>query len=627
MLSDARFYHAGLNAPRLVTGTRIFGVLVYHADMKTRLLLLSILLLVSRLALAGHALALGYTPKYPVNFSHFEYVNPQAPKGGELVLPNPDRRTSFDSFNPFVIKGTAVPNLAPLMFESLAVSSLDEPASAYGLLAEDMQVAADGLSATFRLNPAARFNNGDAVLAADVKHSFDMLTSKAASPAYRSALTEVAGTEIVDARTVRYRFRRANPELPLTVASLPVFSRKWGGGKPLDQIVLEPPIASGPYAIAGFDLGRSITYQRRTDYWASEHPARRGQYNFGRITYRFYKDDVARLEAFKAGEFDFLVEYSARNWARQYQGPKFRSGELQRLAFVHHNTAGMQGFVLNTRKALFADKRVREALGLALDFEWLNRQLFYNQYTRIDSFYSNGDLAASGVPSADELKLLTPLRSQLDPSVFGPAPQPPSTNPPASLRDNLRRARDLLAQAGWTYRDGALRNAKGEPFVFEWLDDGGSMSRVFAVYERNLAKLGIAVKSRQVDYALYQRRLDEFDFDLISLRFGDTQSPGIELYDYYGSKAATEKGSSNVIGLKDPAVDKLIDAVVNSQTRAERLTAVHALDRVLRHGYYIIPQWYSATHRTAWKNRLAYPQPLPLYYQPADWMLQTWWVK
>lgn len=592
-----------------------------------RLLTLLFLLLCVHQAWAAHALALGYAPKYPAGFSHFSYVNPDAPKGGELVLPNPDRRTSFDSFNPFVIKGTAAPGLSPLVFESLAVASLDEPASIYGLLAEDMQMASDGLSATFRLNPAARFNNGDPVLAADIKHSFDTLTSKAASPVYRSALAEVAGADVLDARTVRYRFVRPNPELPLTVASLPVFSRKWGAGKPLEQIVLDMPIGSGPYAIARYDLGRNLSYQRRADYWAANHPVRRGQFNFGRITYRFYKDDVAKLEAFKAGEFDFLVEYSARNWSRQYVGPKFRSGELRKQAFAHHNTAGMQGFVLNIRKPQFADKRVRQALGLALDFEWLNRQLFYGQYVRIDSFYSNGELAAQGLPSPAELALLEPLRARLDPAVFGPAPVPPITTPPDSLRNNLRRARDLLAQAGWTYRDGALRNARGEPFVFEWLDDGGSMGRVFAVYERNLAKLGITVKTRQVDYALYQRRLDDFDFDLISLRFGDTQSPGIELYDYYGSKAATEKGSSNVIGIKDPAVDRLIDAVVNSQTRAERVTAVHALDRVLRHGYYIIPHWYSATHRAAWKNRLAYPPNLPLYYDAAGWMLATWWIR
>ncbi len=595
--------------------------------MKPRLFVFLIFLLSAAQAWSDHALALGYVPKYPAGFGHFAYVNPEAPKGGDLILPNPDRRTSFDSFNPFVIKGTAAPSLSPLIFEPLAVASLDEPASVYGLLADDMRIAEDDLSAVFHLNPAARFNNGDPVLALDVKHSFDALTSKAASPAYRSALAEVAGVDVLDDRTVRYRFARKNPELPLTVASLPVFSRKWGDGKPLDQIVLEVPIGSGPYTIDHYDLGRNLTYQHRADYWANQHPVRLGQFNFAHISYRFYKDEVAKLEAFKAGEFDFLVEYSARNWSRQYVGPKFRRGELLKKAFPHHNTAGMQGFVLNIRKPQFSDKRVRQALGLALDFEWLNRQLFYGQYTRIDSFYSNGELAAKGSPSAEELKLLEPLRNLLDPAVFGPAPLPPSTLPPASLRANLRQAKDLLAQAGWMYRDGALRNAKGEPFEFEWLDDGGSMSRVFAVYERNLAKLGITVKSRQVDYALYQRRLDDFDFDVISLRFGDTQSPGIELYDYYGSKAASEKGSSNVIGLHDPAVDKLIDAVVNSQTRAQRVTAVHALDRVLRHGYYIIPHWYSATHRVAWKAQLDYPKTLPLYYEPAGWMLATWWSK
>ena len=611
----------------LIVATALGSVLVYHVQMKRHLLLFVLFLLVARFAQAGHALALGYVPKYPANFSHFDYVNPAAPKGGEVVLPNPDRRSSFDSFNPFVLKGTPVAGLAPLVFESLAVGNLDEPATVYGLLAEDMRVAADGLSAIFRLSPSARFNNGDPVLAVDVKHSFEALNGKAAHPRYRLQLADVAGVEVMSERVVRYRFRRASSDLPLLVAGLPVFSRKWGGGKPLDKIVLEAPIASGPYAIAGYDLGRSITYQRRVDYWAAQHPARRGQFNFDRVSYRFYKDDVARLEAFKAGEFDFLVEYSARNWARQFQGPKFRSGELLTKKFPHSNTAGMQGFVLNTRQPQFADKRVRQALGLALDFEWMNRQLFYDQYTRIDSFFSNGELAARGLPTRDELKLLEPLRNQLDPTVFGAAPQQPSTLSPASLRDNLRQARNLLAQAGWTYRDGALRNAQGEPFVFEWLDDGGSMSRVFAVYERNLAKLGIAVKSRQVDYALYQRRLDEFDFDLISLRFGDTQSPGIELYDSFGSKAADQKGSGNVIGLKNPAVDRLIDAIVKSRTRAERVTAVHALDRILRHGYYIIPHWYSATHRVAWKNRLAYPQKLPLYYEPGSWMLETWWVK
>ena len=592
--------------------------------MKQRILLFLYCLFSVSVAHASTALALGYTPKYGVNFQHFDYVNPAAPKRGELWLSNPDRRSGFDSFNPFVLKGTSVAGLDKLLFESLAVPSLDEPATVYGLLAQDMQLASHALSIVFTLNPAARFNNGDPVLARDVKHSFDSLNSQAASPVYRSMLVDVIGVELLGERSLRYRFRQPNPELPLLVASLPVFSQRWGAGKALDKIVLDPPIASGPYAIGHYDLGRSISYTLRPDYWAAQHPARRGQFNFKKINYRFYKDETARMEAFKAGEVDFRVEYSSRIWARQYQGAKFRSGELQRKTFAHRNTAGMQGFVLNIRKPIFRDKRVRQALGLALDFEWLNRQMFYEQYTRSDSLYSNSELAASGTPSADELMLLNPLRNQLDPAVFGELPPVPNTNPLGSLRQNLRLARDLLAQAGWTWRDGALRNTQGQVFEFEWLDDGG-MGRVFAAYERNLNKLGIRVKSRQIDYALYQRRLDEFDFDMISLRYGDTQSPGIELYNSFASKAAKEKGSANLIGLQDPAVDTLIDAVVRSQTRAQRVTAVHALDRVIRHGYYIIPHWYSASHRVAWKRGLSWPATLPLYYQADEWMLKTWW--
>lgn len=598
--------------------------LVYHACMKQRILILLCWLFSASLTQAASALALGYTPKYGADFRHFDYVNPAAPKRGELWLSNPDRRTGFDSFNPFVLKGTSVAGLDKLVFESLAVPSLDEPAAVYGLLAQDMQLADDGLSIVFTLNPAAKFNNGDPVLARDVKHSFDTLNSKAASPIYRTMLADVIGAEVLGERRLRYRFRQANPELPLLVASLPVFSHRWGGGKALDQIVLEAPIASGPYAIGHYDLGRNISYQLRADYWARQHPARLGMFNFQKISYRFYKDETARMEAFKAGEVDFRVEYSSRIWSRQYQGAKFRSGELQRKMFAHSNTAGMQGFILNTRNPLFRDKRVRQALGLALDFEWLNRQMFYEQYTRSNSLYSNSELAASGAPSVDELKLLNPLRNQLDPAVFGGVPQAPSTQAPNSLRQNLRQARDLLAQAGWTWQEGVLRNAQGQAFEFEWLDDGG-MGRVFAAYERNLNKLGIRVKSRQIDYALYQRRLDDFDFDLISMRYGDTQSPGIELYNNFSSKAAKEKGSGNFIGLQDPAVDALIDAVVHSQTRAERVSAVHALDRVIRHGYYIIPHWYSANHRLAWKRGLSWPDKLPLYYQPDEWMLQTWW--
>ncbi|UXY16765.1 extracellular solute-binding protein [Chitiniphilus purpureus] len=586
-----------------------------------------LLLLCLPSAFGAHAVALGYEPKYPPGFAHFDYVNPDAPKGGSLTLPNPDRRTSFDSFNPFIVKGTSAAGLAALMFESLLLTSSDEPASGYGLLADDVAVAADGLSVTFRLHPKARFSNGDPVLAADVKHSFDTLVSRHAAPQFRAMLADVKAVRVLDARRVRYDFARNNPELPLLIGTLPVFSRKWGGGARIDQIALTPPLTSGPYLIERYRSGREITYQRNPAYWGAALPTRRGMFNFERITYRYYKDEVARLEAFKAGEFDFIVENSAKNWARQYTGPKFRGGELIKRLLPHRNTAGMQGFILNTRKPQFADPRVRRALALALDFEWLNRQYFYNQYTRIYSYWSNSELAARGAPDADELRLLAPLRAQLAPAVFGPVPEPVTTRAPHSLRANLIEARKLLAQAGWTYRDGALRNRHGQPFEFEFVDDSGPMLRVFLAYARNLEKLGIRAQVRNVDYALYQRRMDEFDFDMTTLRFPDSQSPGNELYDYYGSKAADTRASGNFTGVKSPAVDRLIDAVVTSATRAERVVAVRALDRVLRHGVYVIPHWFSAEHRVAYRNRLAYPGRLPLYYSPEPWMVATWWMK
>ncbi|SMC21799.1 microcin C transport system substrate-binding protein [Andreprevotia lacus DSM 23236] len=591
--------------------------------MRAILLLLS--LLASPAVLAAHAMALGYTPKYPAGFTHFDYVNPAAPKGGELLMANPDRRTSFDTFNPFILKGTAPAGVGELIFESLTVGSMDEVATSYCLLADDIRPAADGLSVTFHINPKARFHNGDAVTAADAKYSFDTLNGKLAAPQYAAALADVARAEVLDKLTIRYVFKRKNPELAQIVGSLPVFSPKWGDGAPFDKIGLQNPVGSGPYRIGPYETGRQLTLLRDPGYWGRDLPTRRGMFNFDRLTWRMYKDDLARLEAFKAGQFDFNVENVARNWVRLYTGPRFAGGELVKREFVHHNTAGFQGFILNTRRPMFADKRVRQALGLALDFDWLNRQLFYNQYVRTDSYYANSELAATGSPGANELKLLEPLRKQLDPAVFGPVPLPASTAPPRSLRANLLQARDLLAQAGWTYRDGALRNAKGEPFVFEFLDDSPVMLRVEAPWARNLQKLGITVTVRMADYALLQKRLDGYDFDVTSLHYGDTQSPGNELYDLFSSKAAATPGSGNIAGVRDPAIDALIERVVRSDLRADRVTAVRALDRVLRNGYYAIPHWYSRVHRVAYKPALRFPDTLPQYYSPASWIVATWW--
>jgi len=575
-------------------------------------------------AFAAHAFSLYDTPRYPAGFTHFDYVNPDAPKGGELFLANPDRRTSFDKFNPFSMKGVAAAGVSILMFETLAVTSSDEVATMYGLLAQDMALAPDRMSMTFTLNPKARFNNGDPVLAADVKYSFDMLVKKGA-PQIKSIFAEVKQCVILDERTVRFDFKTLNRELPLIVGDVPVFSRKWGAKTAFDNIQLEAPIASGPYLIDSFDVGRSIRYRRNPAYWGDEIPSRKGMYNFGSITYRFYSDDVARLEAFKAGEFDVMVEYSAKNWARSYNGPKFTSGEIIKRELKHSNGAGMQGFVMNLRRPQFQDIRVRQALGLALDFEWMNRQLFYGQYKRIYSFFNNSDLAATGLPSSDELKLLEPMRAKLDPAVFGPAPLPPRTDPPMSLRANLIQAQALLKEAGWTYRDGALRNAKGEAFAFEILDDQSALSRVISVYVRNLQKLGMQVTQRTADYALVQKRMEEFDFDMTSNRFPDVTSPGNEMFDMFGAKAADEKGSSNLWGLKDPVVDKLVKALVAATTRKELVAAARALDRVLLHKYIVVPHWYSSTHRVAYRNRFGIPAKAPLYYQADPYVISSWW--
>lgn len=574
--------------------------------------------------LAAPAFSLYDTPRYGAGFTHFDYVNPDAPKGGELFLANPDRRTSFDKFNPFSMKGVAAAGVSTLMFETLTVGSSDEVATMYGLLADDMVLAPDRMSMTFRLNRQARFNNGDPVLAADVKHSYDMLVTKGA-PQFKSVFADVKQCVVTGERSVRFDFKTLNHELPLIVGSVPVFSRKWGATTEFDKIQLEPPIASGPYLIDKFDIGRSISFRRNPSYWATDLPSRKGMFNFNRINYRFYQDDVARLEAFKAGEFDVVVEYSAKNWARSYNGPKFTNGEIVKRELTHSNGAGMQGFVMNLRRPQFQDIRVRRALELALDFEWMNRQLFYGQYKRIYSFFNNSEMAATGLPSDDELKLLQPLRDKLDPAVFGPAPLPPSTNPPASLRANLLQARDLLHQAGWDYRDGALRNAKGEPFAFEILDDQSAMSRVISVYVRNLQKLGFQVKQRTADYALVQKRMEEFDFDMTTTRFPDVTSPGNEMFDMFGSKAADQPGSNNAWGLKDAAVDRLVELLVAAKTRRELVAVARALDRVLLHKHIVVTHYFSSTHRVAYRNRFGIPAVAPLYYQADPYVISSWW--
>lgn len=583
-------------------------------------------------AWAAHGYAQFGDIRYPADFSHFDYVNPNAPKGGAMSLVSPTRLSNFDKYNPFTLKGSAPPSLNGFVFETLLTGTMDEPTTSYGLLAEDVEVATDRLSAVFRLNAKAMFHNGDPVMALDVKHSFDKLTSREAAPQYRTIFGEISGVTVLGERTVRFDFKRANAELPLIAGSLPVFSHKWGEGKALDKIVTDLPLGTGPYRIGKVNFGKDITYERDPNYWARDLNVRRGMFNFDRITYKIYKDSTAQLEAFKAGEFDYIQAFIAREWARAYTGKAFDSGLLIKKELKHGNAGDFQGFLFNTRREKFKDVRVRQAIALAMDFEWLNRQLFYNAYTRVRGFFVGSDFEATGLPGPQELALLEPLRHQLPPEVFSQeVPQPPATSlDPDSgitLRDNLRRARALLAEAGWTYRDGALRNAAGDPFTIEFLDSSGSMGRVVTPFGKNLEKLGIAVNYKVIDFAILQKRMDVFDFEIISSRIVGSEAPGTELLERFGSKAADTEGSSNVIGVKSPAVDALLDKIISAQKRPELVARVRALDRVLRHGHYVVPHWYGSVHRVAYRaGRFEQPAVTPRYYQPESWVTSVWWA-
>lgn len=575
-------------------------------------------------SMAAPSIGYGYKEKYQPGFTHFDYVNPQAPKGGKIVLAG---FGNFDSFNPFILKGVSADGLGSLVFETLMVQSDDEPYSLYGHLAEDIQLSADKLSVTFRLNPDARFSDGKPVLADDVKFSFDTIRSDKGHPRYRFYWSDIKQAVVTGKRTIRFDFARKNPELHLIAAQIPVFARHWVGDTPFDKLNRKLPIGSGPYTVESYDLGKDVVYKRNPGYWAKDLPSRRGMFNFDKIIYKYYKDSTVMLEALKAGEYDFKLVNHSKQWARDYVGPQFDSGDIIKEELKHKNNAGMQGFIFNTRRELFKDKRVRKALTLAFDFAWSNKNLFYNQYTRCDSYFSNSELASRGLPKGDELKLLDKYRDQLPEEVFTTEWKPPSTEQPGRLRENLRKAKRLLEQAGWKVRDGILQNEQGRHFEFDVMLAQKGFERILAPYAYNLKKLGITLRYRTVDVSLYIRRTRTFDFDVIVQSFAQSQSPGNELYGLWHSSSADQEGSRNQMGIKNPVIDKLIDEVVFAENRQQLITATRALDRVMLHGEYLIPNWYIAVHRLAYWNKFSYPKTLPLYYDAESWAISTWWKK
>ncbi len=610
-----------------------------HSRLISRLAALhvaALLMLGSSPTWAAHGYALWGQLKYPDGFTHFDYVNPAAPKGGEIRLVSNLRTSTFDKYNPFTMRGSAPAYLSNLMFDSLLVGALDENGAGYGLLAEDVSAAPDGLSITFKLRDTARFHNGDPVLAADVKHTFDTLMGPHTSPAYKTVLQDVAGLDVIDERTVRYRFKLPNRELPLVVGGLPVFSRAWGNAidsktgqrKTFDQVVMDIPIGSGPYKIGPVQFGKDITYVRDPAYWARDLPVRRGTANFDRITVKIYKDNTARLEALKAGEFDLMRFFSAGDWARRVTGKKFDTGELVKGEFTHRLPMGFQSYVLNTRRPPLDDIRVRKALGLAMDYEWMNRQMFYNAYQRVQGLFGNTDCAPQGAPAPEELALLEPWRKQLPPAVFGPMYRPPRTDGESSLRGNLREAQAILREAGWTVQGGQLRDAQGKALVLEYLDSNETGARVVSPWIRNLKKLGVELRFRPVDFALYQQRLRTFDFDIISINYQGTANPGSEYNDLFGSQAAKTEDSGNFAGVASPAVDGLIARMTSASTLPAFLAACRALDRVISHSHYLIPQWTATTHRMAYNAwRLGRPKEMPPYASGETWAIDTWWAQ
>jgi microcin C transport system substrate-binding protein len=566
----------------------------------------------------GHGLAMHGDLKYPAGFKHFQYVNPEARKGGDVKMASVG---SFDTLNPFVVRG--VPAAGTLgVFDTLTIASEDEPFSQYGLIAETIEVPADRSGVAFTLRAQARFHDGSPITVEDVIWTFETLKAKGL-PFYRSYYAQVTKAEKVGERKVRFSFDPGdNRELPLIVGQLPVLSRTYWSQRDFEKTTLEPPLGNGAYKVEAVDPGRSITYRRVKDYWAARLPVNVGRENFDSIRYDYYRDITVAVEALKGGEYDFRAENVAKNWATAYNTPAVTQGLIKKEEIPNEVPTGMQAFVYNTRRPIFQDARVRRALAYAFDFEWANRNLFFSAYTRTKSYFSNSELASSGPPTADELKVLEPFRGKVADEVFTREYQPPVTDGSGNIRDGAREALKLLADAGWTVKGQKLVNERGESMQFEILLNDPTWERIALPFAKNLERLGIAARVRTVDAAQAQKREDEFDFDVTVDVWRQSLSPGNEQRDFWGSESAGLRGSRNTAGIKDPVVDRLIDLVIAAPDRPALVARTRALDRVLLWGHYVIPHWHLRTYRVVYWDKFARPAVSPKYALGFD----TWWV-
>jgi microcin C transport system substrate-binding protein len=566
----------------------------------------------------GPALSMYGDLKYPPGFKHFQYVNPAAPKGGDVKMA---AFGTFDTLNPFTLKGVAAAGLGE-MFDTLMIGSTDEAFSQYGHVAETIETPADRSWVAFTVRPQARFHDGTPMTADDVIWTFETLKTKG-QPFYRSYYANVARAEKLGERKVKFSFSPGdNRELPLILGQLPVLSKAYWGKRDFEKTTLEPPLGSGAYKIESFEAGRSITYRRVKDYWGAKLPVKVGTDNFDTIRYDYYRDTNVAIEAFKAGQYDLRLENVAKNWATAYTGPAVTQGMIKKEEIKNEIPTGMQGFVFNTRRPAFQDARVRRALGYTFDFEWTNKNLFYGAYTRTKSYFSNSELASSGLPGPDELAVLEPFRGKVPDDVFTKEYKPPVTDGSGNVRDGAREALRLLGEAGWTVKGGRLVNARGEPLAFEILIDDPTWERIVLPFVKNLERLGVAARVRTVDAAQYQKRIDEYDFDMVVSVWRQSLSPGNEQRDFWGSAAARTPGTRNLAGIRDPSVDRLIELLIQAPDRKALVARTRALDRVLLWGFYVIPHFHLQAFRAAYWDRFARPAVAPKYAFGFD----TWWI-
>ncbi|HJN61968.1 MAG TPA: extracellular solute-binding protein [Alphaproteobacteria bacterium] len=565
-----------------------------------------------------HGLSLFGDLKYPPGFGHFEYTDPAAPKGGAISLATTG---TFDNLNPFILRGVEAAGTG-LPFDSLLATAQDEPDAAYGLIAQSVEVAADRSWVRFVLNPEARWHDGTAITAEDVVFTFETLMAKG-HPNYRLLYADVAGVTKLSEREVEFAIENTeNRKLPLLIGGLQIISKAYYEAVDFDKTVLTPPLGSGPYRIDGVDPGRSITYSRVDDYWARDLAVNVGRHNFAEMTWDYYRDRTIMVEALKAGEFDWHEEFTSKTWMTAYDLPAIDAGVMVKEVLPDNTPSGVQAFFVNTRRDKFKDPRVRRALSHAFDFEWTNKNIFYGLYDRMASYFENSDLAARGLPDGAELALLEPYRGRVPEEVFAEEFKPPATDGSGRNRRNLREASKLLDAAGWTLSEGARVNAaSGEALTLEILYFSPTFERVFGPYARNLERLGITVNLRLVDPSQYIKRLEDHDFDITTRRFVQQLSPGAELWSYFGSASADQRGALNSAGIKDPVVDELIARILAAPDRASMKVAARALDRVLLWGHYIVPQWFKGSHDLVYWNKFARPAILPKYALSLD----TWW--